>query len=132
MRAALTAAALVAIAGVAYAWQTVGAVGPGLPLRLVGDYPLTGNATRFDYASIDAARKAIWVAHMGDGSDGLPGVRDACDCNERRSEERRAFHVNVRRSSSMGTSSAAVIAARITIARRTRSSLRGKSRGVCE
>ncbi len=67
-RAALLAAALVAIAGVAYAWQTVGAVGPGLPLRLVGDYPLTGNATRFDYASIDAARKAIWVAHMGDGS----------------------------------------------------------------
>lgn len=67
-RVALMAAAVVAIAGVGYAWQNVGAVGPGLPLRLVGDYPLTGNATRFDYAAVDAARGVIWVAHMGDGS----------------------------------------------------------------
>ncbi|HEY0384343.1 MAG TPA: YncE family protein [Candidatus Elarobacter sp.] len=59
--------ALAATAGV-YAWQTVGASGPGLPLRLVGDFPLSGNATRFDYASLDAPRGIIWVAHMGDGS----------------------------------------------------------------
>jgi DNA-binding beta-propeller fold protein YncE len=59
---------VLAIAGVVYAWQTVGAVGPGLPLRLIGDYPLTGSATRFDYADVDAARGTIWVAHMGDGS----------------------------------------------------------------
>jgi DNA-binding beta-propeller fold protein YncE len=39
-----------------------------LPLRLVRDYPLTGDTTRFDYASMDAARRTIWVAHMGDGS----------------------------------------------------------------
>ncbi|MEA2718666.1 MAG: hypothetical protein QOJ39_530 [Candidatus Eremiobacteraeota bacterium] len=60
--------AAVAIAGIVYAWQTVGAVGPGLPLRLVGDFPLTGGTTRFDYASMDAARGTIWLAHMGDGS----------------------------------------------------------------
>ncbi len=67
-RAALFAAAALAVAVVAYAWQTVGAIGPGLPLRLVGDYPLTGNTTRFDYANMDAARATMWVAHMGDGS----------------------------------------------------------------
>lgn len=67
-RAPLFVVAVLAVAGVAYAWQTVGAIDSGLPLRLVGDYPLTGNTTRFDYASLDAARGAIWVAHMGDGS----------------------------------------------------------------
>jgi DNA-binding beta-propeller fold protein YncE len=64
----LLAAMAFAIAGLAYAWQTVGAVSSGLPLRLVGDYPLTGSTTRFDYASMDAARGTIWVAHMGDGA----------------------------------------------------------------
>jgi DNA-binding beta-propeller fold protein YncE len=59
---------VLAVVGAVYAWLTVGAAGPELPLRLVGDYPLTGNATRFDYASADAARGAIWLAHMGDGS----------------------------------------------------------------
>lgn len=65
---ALIVTAVLAIAAVAYAWLTVGAVDPGLPLRLVGEYPLTGNTTRFDYASMDAARATIWVAHMGDGA----------------------------------------------------------------
>jgi DNA-binding beta-propeller fold protein YncE len=67
-RATILAVAILVIAGIVYAWQNVGALGPGLPLRLVGDYPLTGNATRFDYASIDTARGLVWVAHMGDGS----------------------------------------------------------------
>lgn len=67
-RVALLVAAVLAIAGAAYAWQIAGPVGPVLPLRLVGDYPLTGNTTRFDYASLDAERGVIWVAHMGDGS----------------------------------------------------------------
>jgi DNA-binding beta-propeller fold protein YncE len=66
--AALITAGLLAIAGVAYAWQTIGASGPGLPLRLVGDFPLTGNANRFDYASLDPAHGTLWLAHMGDGS----------------------------------------------------------------
>ena len=67
-RIALVAVAVLAIAGAGYAWHTVGAVGPELPLRLVGDYPLTGDPTRFDYASMDAARGIVWIAHMGDGS----------------------------------------------------------------
>ncbi len=67
-RATLLAAAALAIAGIGYAWQTVGATGPALPLRLVGNFPLTGNATRFDYASMDRARGILWLAHMGDGS----------------------------------------------------------------
>jgi DNA-binding beta-propeller fold protein YncE len=67
-KAVLITAAVLAIAGAAYAWQTVGAAGPALPLRLVADYPLTGNATRFDYASMDEARGILWLAHMGDGS----------------------------------------------------------------
>ncbi|MFN2460637.1 MAG: YncE family protein [Candidatus Velthaea sp.] len=49
-------------------WQSVGATGPPLPLRLAGDLPLTGGATRFDYASVDAARGTLWLAHMGDGT----------------------------------------------------------------
>jgi hypothetical protein len=67
-RVTFLAATALAIAAVAYAWQTAGPVGPVLPLRLVGDFPLTGNTTRFDYASLDAERGVIWVAHMGDGS----------------------------------------------------------------
>jgi DNA-binding beta-propeller fold protein YncE len=66
------AAILIAIAfmivGVEYAWHTVGAAGPALPLKLVGDFPLTGNTTRFDYASMDRLDGLLWIAHMGDGS----------------------------------------------------------------
>lgn len=62
------AAFLLILVAIAYAWQTVGAGGPALPLRLVADYPLTGNPNRFDYASMDDARGLLWLAHMGDGS----------------------------------------------------------------
>jgi DNA-binding beta-propeller fold protein YncE len=66
------AAILIAIAfmvvGVEHAWHTVGAAGPALPLKLVGDFPLTGNTTRFDYASMDRLDGLLWIAHMGDGS----------------------------------------------------------------
>ena len=65
-RFVLLAVCAMAMVGIAYAWQTVGASGPGLPLRLVGDFPLTGNATRFDYASLDSKRGILWVADMGD------------------------------------------------------------------
>jgi DNA-binding beta-propeller fold protein YncE len=61
-------ASLLILGALGYAWQTLGASGPALPLRLVADYPLTGNANRFDYASIDDARGVLWLAHMGDGS----------------------------------------------------------------
>jgi DNA-binding beta-propeller fold protein YncE len=62
-------AAIAAALGFAiYAWQNAGATGPYLPLRAAGDYPLTGNANRFDYASVDRERRTLWLAHMGDGS----------------------------------------------------------------
>jgi DNA-binding beta-propeller fold protein YncE len=64
----LVAAALVVVGGIAYAWQLVGATGPALPLQVVGDFPLTGSASRFDYASMDPSRDVLWLAHMGDGS----------------------------------------------------------------
>lgn len=37
------------------------------PLRLVGDTPLPGSASRFDYQSLDHARGRLFVAHMGAG-----------------------------------------------------------------
>ncbi len=67
-RITLLTGAVLTIAGIVYAWQLVGATSARLPMRLIGDYPLTGSATRFDYASIDAVRGTVWVAHMGDGS----------------------------------------------------------------
>jgi DNA-binding beta-propeller fold protein YncE len=69
VKRAMIVAALLAVAGaLAYVWQSAGATGPALPLRLVRDVPLAGNATRFDYASMDSRRRALWLAHMGDGS----------------------------------------------------------------
>lgn len=39
-----------------------------LPLRqLRPDIALPGNADRFDYASIDASRRLLFVAHLGSG-----------------------------------------------------------------
>jgi DNA-binding beta-propeller fold protein YncE len=64
----LVAAVLVAVGAIGYVWQIVGATGPALPLRLVGDFPLTGSASRFDYASMDPSHGALWLAHMGDGT----------------------------------------------------------------
>ena len=69
MKRAIIVAALLAVMGaLAYVWQSAGAIGPALPLRLIGDVPLTGNATRFDYASVDSRRSVLWLAHMGDGA----------------------------------------------------------------
>jgi DNA-binding beta-propeller fold protein YncE len=39
---------------------------PPLSLRAVADIPLGGHSTRLDYASIDAARHLLFVAHLGD------------------------------------------------------------------
>src|SRR6266436_928640 len=36
-------------------------------LKKVADIPLPGGATRFDYASIDAAAGRLYFSHMGDG-----------------------------------------------------------------
>jgi DNA-binding beta-propeller fold protein YncE len=67
-RVAILVAIACMIAAVEYAWQTAGVTGPALPLKLVGDFPLTGNPTRFDYASMDRIDRSLWIAHMGDGS----------------------------------------------------------------
>src|SRR3954447_9716385 len=39
-----------------------------LPLTLVADVPLPGGATRFDYQWIDADRRRLYIAHLGDSS----------------------------------------------------------------
>ncbi|HEX4584224.1 MAG TPA: YncE family protein [Burkholderiaceae bacterium] len=38
---------------------------PGLPLTLVTDVPLPGDTSRFDYASFDAGRHLLFIAHLG-------------------------------------------------------------------
>jgi DNA-binding beta-propeller fold protein YncE len=40
---------------------------PPLRLKSVMDVPLGGRATRLDYASVDADRQLLFVAHLGDG-----------------------------------------------------------------
>jgi YVTN family beta-propeller protein len=39
-----------------------------LPLTTVADVPLPGNATRWDYASLDAQRRHLFLAHLGDSA----------------------------------------------------------------
>ncbi|MGW4400347.1 YncE family protein [Amycolatopsis nivea] len=39
--------------------------GPPLPLRAAGEIPLPGDGSRFDYASLDAGRGLLFVAHLG-------------------------------------------------------------------
>ena len=41
---------------------------PPLPLTLVVDLPLPGNASRFDYQWIDTANRRLFIAHLGDSS----------------------------------------------------------------
>src|ERR1700692_3412843 len=38
---------------------------PPLPLRSVGEIPLPGDNSRFDYASLDAQRGLLFIAHLG-------------------------------------------------------------------
>jgi hypothetical protein len=39
-----------------------------LPLSKVADVPLSGGATRWDYASLDRTTHTLFLAHMGDGA----------------------------------------------------------------
>lgn len=39
-----------------------------LPLSLAADVALPGGATRFDYQWVDADRRRLYIAHLGDGS----------------------------------------------------------------
>lgn len=46
-----------------------GAVAPnGHELHLVKDYPLPGNASRWDYMDLDASRSRLFIAHLGDST----------------------------------------------------------------
>lgn len=65
---ALLVATLAVAGGAAALWRDVGATDGALPVRFVRDVPLTGGATRFDYASVDPRRHLLWLAHMGDGA----------------------------------------------------------------
>lgn len=52
-------------------WVLVAIVSPTLaddavPLKLVADVRLSGETTRFDYASLDAAAHRLYIAHLGD------------------------------------------------------------------
>jgi YVTN family beta-propeller protein len=49
-------------------WACAGAAEsiPPLTLRPVADIPLGGRSTRLDYASVDAARHLLFIAHLGD------------------------------------------------------------------
>lgn len=38
-----------------------------IPLKTVAEIPLSGHATRWDYASLDPAAHRLYLAHMGDG-----------------------------------------------------------------
>jgi YVTN family beta-propeller protein len=40
---------------------------PPLHLKTLMDVPLGGRATRLDYASVDAGRQLLFIAHLGDG-----------------------------------------------------------------
>jgi YVTN family beta-propeller protein len=40
---------------------------PPLHLKTLTDVPLGGHATRLDYASVDAGRQLLFIAHLGDG-----------------------------------------------------------------
>ena len=56
-----------ALALLAAASTACGQAKPTLPLNTVADAPLTGRATRWDYASLDPARHRLFLAHLGDG-----------------------------------------------------------------
>jgi DNA-binding beta-propeller fold protein YncE len=57
---------VLALAMVAFAAAPVHAT--PLPLTEVADVPLPGRATRFDYQWLDADRRLLYIAHLGDGS----------------------------------------------------------------
>src|SRR5216683_3662244 len=43
-----------------------GAAAPPLQLQVVAEIPLGGHPTRLDYASLDAGRHLLFIAHLGD------------------------------------------------------------------
>ena len=60
----LTVAGVAAVA----AWSVAAYSAERLPLSPVADVSLPGNPTRFDYQTVDPARRLLFVAHLGDGA----------------------------------------------------------------
>jgi len=58
--------AVLATVLLAAASTACGQTKPPLPLTTVVDAPLTGRATRWDYASLDPTRHRLFLAHLGD------------------------------------------------------------------
>src|SRR5712691_6547623 len=56
----LTAAALVILSGTS-------ASGQALTLQKLADYPLPGDASRYDYLSFDPTSNRMYIAHLGQG-----------------------------------------------------------------
>lgn len=52
------------------------AAGPRALLQAVGDYPLPGATSRWDYMSIDPSSASLVLAHLGDDSVVIVGPRD--------------------------------------------------------
>lgn len=50
------------------AWGHAADPSGSLPLAVVANVPLPGNATRWDYASLDAKRHHLFLAHLGDST----------------------------------------------------------------
>ncbi|MFL6244229.1 MAG: YncE family protein [Acidimicrobiia bacterium] len=64
----LAAAFALALLSLAVTAPAAGARSRDLPLTRVRDVPLPGRSTRFDYQSIDAASRRLYVAHLGDAT----------------------------------------------------------------
>ena len=64
----LALAALVVLALSVPAYGRVGGSNSHLPLVTVADVPLPGRPTRWDYASLDAQRHHLFLAHLGDSA----------------------------------------------------------------
>jgi len=59
---------LLVLAASAPARSQAGNPASRLPLTTVADVPLPGHATRWDYASLDAQRHHLFLAHLGDSA----------------------------------------------------------------
>jgi DNA-binding beta-propeller fold protein YncE len=67
-RAAALAATTVVVMALFFPASPAAGPTPGLPLERVRDVRLPGRSTRFDYQSVDAPGRRLYVAHLGDSS----------------------------------------------------------------
>jgi YVTN family beta-propeller protein len=66
--AALMAVIVLGALGLVLVAPAAGGRTPGLPLERVGDVRLAGRSTRFDYQSVDAPGRRLYIAHLGDST----------------------------------------------------------------